>query len=143
MHLARAPAICRGIGERLDDLQLLDDRAGPAVRDDQRQGFLVRRPDMDEMDVEPVDDRLFCNIDMKRPNRKICLHGSSVGSHDFLPFSCVEAIPVEGNNENNFLAGAVRQLLSSGDNGKRREVPLNRCGSSQAATWPPLSTSLK
>ena len=44
-----------GIGERLDDLQLLDDRAGPAVRDDQRQRVLLRRPDVDEMDVEFVD----------------------------------------------------------------------------------------
>jgi hypothetical protein len=25
--------MCRGIGERIDDLELLDDRAGPAVRD--------------------------------------------------------------------------------------------------------------
>ena len=27
----------RGIRQRIDDLQLLDDRAGPAVRDDERQ----------------------------------------------------------------------------------------------------------
>jgi hypothetical protein len=43
------------IGERLDDLQLLDDRAGPAVRDDQRQRILMRRLHVDEMDAQPVD----------------------------------------------------------------------------------------
>ena len=52
---AALAAVRRGIGERLDDLQLLDDRAGPAVRDDQRQRVLVLRADVDEVDVEPVD----------------------------------------------------------------------------------------
>ena len=50
-----AAAVCRGIGQRLDDLQLLDDRAGPAVRDDERQRIFVLRADMDEVDVQPVD----------------------------------------------------------------------------------------
>ena len=45
----------RGIGERLDDLELLDHRARPAVRHDQRQGVFVLRPDVDEVDVEAVD----------------------------------------------------------------------------------------
>jgi hypothetical protein len=49
------PAVCLRVGERLDDLQLLDDRAGPAVRDDQRQRVLVPGADVNEMDVEPVD----------------------------------------------------------------------------------------
>ena len=49
------PAMRRGIGERLDDLELLDDRARPAVRDDERQRILVLRTDVNEMDVEPVD----------------------------------------------------------------------------------------
>jgi hypothetical protein len=34
-------AMRRGIGERINDLQLLDDRAGPAVGDDDRQCILV------------------------------------------------------------------------------------------------------
>ena len=54
-RVRRAAAVRRGIGERLDDLQLLDDRAGPAVRDDERQRVLVLRADVDEVDVEPVD----------------------------------------------------------------------------------------
>ena len=54
-RVLRAPAVRGGIGQRLDDLQLLDDRAGPAVRDDERQRVLVLRPHMDEVDVEPVD----------------------------------------------------------------------------------------
>ena len=45
----------RRIGQRIDNLQLLDDRARPAVRDDQRERVLMLGPDMDEMDVQPVD----------------------------------------------------------------------------------------
>ena len=54
-RVLRACAVCRRVGERLDDLQLLDDRAGPAVRDDERQGVLMLGADMDEMNVQPVD----------------------------------------------------------------------------------------
>ena len=54
-RVRRGPAVRGGIGQRLDDLQLLDDRAGPPVRDDHRQRVLVLRPDVDEVDVEPVD----------------------------------------------------------------------------------------
>src|SRR5262245_16931241 len=43
------------IGQRIDDLQLLDDRAGPPVCDDERQRILVLRAYVDEVDVEPVD----------------------------------------------------------------------------------------
>ena len=44
-----------GVGERVDDRQQLDDRAGPPVRDDDRQRVLVLRADVDEVDVQPVD----------------------------------------------------------------------------------------
>ena len=56
MERVRGVAAVRGrVGKRLDDLQLLDDRAGPAVRDDQRQRVVVLRPNVDEMDVQPID----------------------------------------------------------------------------------------
>jgi hypothetical protein len=45
----------RGIGQRIDDLQLLDDRAGPAVIDDQRQRVLMLRTNVNEVNVQPVD----------------------------------------------------------------------------------------
>ena len=45
----------RGIGQGTDDLQLLDDRAGPAVGDDERQRILIFRTNMDEMNVETID----------------------------------------------------------------------------------------
>ena len=48
-------AVGRRVGQRADDVEHLDDRARPAVRDDQRQRVRVRRPDMDEVDVEAVD----------------------------------------------------------------------------------------
>jgi hypothetical protein len=54
-RVAGARAMCCGIRERLDDLQLLDDRAGPPVGDDQRQRVLVLGADVNEVDVEPVD----------------------------------------------------------------------------------------
>ena len=53
VHGARA--VRRGIGERLDDLQLLDDRAGPPVIHDERQRLLMRRSNVDEVDVQTVD----------------------------------------------------------------------------------------
>src|SRR6185437_15129697 len=47
--------VCRGVGQRADDLQLLDDGSRPTVRHDQRQGVLVRGANVQEVDVEPVD----------------------------------------------------------------------------------------
>src|SRR5215469_9611312 len=49
-RVRRGRAVRGGVGQRVDDLQLLDDRAGPAVRDDQRQRVRVRGADVEEMD---------------------------------------------------------------------------------------------
>ena len=51
----RIPAISGRVGERADDLQLLDDRTRPAVRHDQRQRIRMLGADMDEVDVQPVN----------------------------------------------------------------------------------------
>jgi hypothetical protein len=65
--ILRASAMRSGIGERLDDLHLLDDRAGPSVRHDQRQRILVLGSNMNEMDVEPVDRcRCLCGESSNR-----------------------------------------------------------------------------
>ena len=56
-RVGRGPAVCSGVGQRTDHLQLLDDRTGPAVGDDDRQGVRVLRLHVDEVDVEPVDVR--------------------------------------------------------------------------------------
>jgi hypothetical protein len=50
-----APAMRRGIDQRLDDLHLFNDGARPPVRDDHRQRVVVLRADVNEMNVEPVD----------------------------------------------------------------------------------------
>ena len=50
-----ASAVRRRIDQRIDDLQLLDDRAGPSMRDDDRQRILMLRTNVDEMNVEPID----------------------------------------------------------------------------------------
>jgi hypothetical protein len=44
-----------GIGQRIDDFKLFDDRARPSMRDDHRQRILVFRTHMNEMDVEFID----------------------------------------------------------------------------------------
>jgi hypothetical protein len=43
------------VGEQVDDLQLLDERAGPSVADDERQRTLALRAHVDEVDVNVVD----------------------------------------------------------------------------------------
>src|SRR5262249_39001202 len=48
-------AVCRRVGEGANDVEHLNDGAGPAMRDDERQRILVRRPDVDEVDVEAVN----------------------------------------------------------------------------------------
>ncbi len=50
-----ACAMCRGIGEWIDYLHLLDDRAGPSVRDDERQRIFVLRTNVNEMNVQSID----------------------------------------------------------------------------------------
>ena len=49
-----ACTVSRRIGQRLDDLQLFDDRAGPPMGDDERQRILVRGANVKEVDVEPI-----------------------------------------------------------------------------------------
>ena len=45
----------RGIGQRIDELQLLDDRAGPSMRDDERQRIFMLRTNVNEVNVQPID----------------------------------------------------------------------------------------
>src|SRR5262245_48254708 len=52
----RSP-MCRGISKWTDNLQLLDDRAGPPMRNNERQRILVLRADVNEINVESVDLR--------------------------------------------------------------------------------------
>src|SRR5918999_5973184 len=80
-----APAVCDWIGERTDDLQLLDDRAGPSVRDDERQRIFMFRTNVNEMNVQPVDlgDEVrqglqllldLAPVVLLRPIARECLH---------------------------------------------------------------------
>jgi hypothetical protein len=50
-----APIISRRIGEWANELQLLDDRAGPSVRDDDRQCIWMFRTNVNEMNVYSID----------------------------------------------------------------------------------------
>ena len=50
-----AAAVRGGIDQRIDDLQLMEDRAGPAVRNEERQRVRVLRAHVDEMNVQSID----------------------------------------------------------------------------------------
>ena len=54
-RIRRIGSMRGGVGERLDDLQLLDRRARPPVRHYQRQRILMLGAHMDEVDVHPID----------------------------------------------------------------------------------------
>src|SRR5258708_7099195 len=49
------PVVCNWVGERPDGLTELDDRAGPAVRHDQRERAGLRRPHAQETNAGTVD----------------------------------------------------------------------------------------
>jgi hypothetical protein len=53
--IGRGHAVRRRIRQRINDLQLLDDRARPAMRDYQWQRIFMLRANVNEMNVEPVD----------------------------------------------------------------------------------------
>ena len=55
--VGRIAAIRGRIGERPDDLVELHDRTGPAVSNQEREGVLVGRALVDEVDVQTVDRR--------------------------------------------------------------------------------------
>ena len=46
-----AAVMRHGIGERIDDLELLDDRAGLAVGNNERQRIFMFRTNMNEMNI--------------------------------------------------------------------------------------------
>ena len=54
-RVRRARAVRRRIGQSVDDLQLLDDRARPSVIDDERQRVFMLRTNVKEVDVQPID----------------------------------------------------------------------------------------
>src|SRR5262245_64113123 len=53
--VTRIRAVLRWPGQRLDELQLLDGRARPSVRDDERQRVLMLGARVNEVDVDSVD----------------------------------------------------------------------------------------
>src|SRR4030095_8014971 len=61
----RAPAMRRGICQRIDDLKELDHRTRPTVRDDDRQRVLVTRTDVQEVKVETIDLRAILSKAIK------------------------------------------------------------------------------
>ncbi|MNN03438.1 hypothetical protein D3C81_1161260 [compost metagenome] len=56
-RVIRRAAIGRRVGQRANGLGELENRARPAVRQDDRQRVGVARADVDEMNIHPVDGR--------------------------------------------------------------------------------------
>ena len=56
-RVGRVATVCNGVGERADDLAELHDGAGPAVGHDERPRARLRRRDMEEVNIHPVDLR--------------------------------------------------------------------------------------
>jgi hypothetical protein len=54
-RLRRVAPVCLRIGERADHVEELDERAGPTVREDQRERVRLGGADVQEVDVLPVD----------------------------------------------------------------------------------------
>src|SRR5579884_2395449 len=54
---SRVDAVRARVGQRTDDVEELDDRAGPAVRDDERERVRLGRPHVEEVDALAVDLR--------------------------------------------------------------------------------------
>ena len=54
-RVRRVAAACRGIRQRLDRFQVLNRRARPPVRDDERQRVFMFRADVDEVNIQPVN----------------------------------------------------------------------------------------
>jgi hypothetical protein len=50
-----ARPVLGGVGERIDDLQLLNGRPGPPMRDHERQRVLMAGTHVDEVNVHPID----------------------------------------------------------------------------------------
>src|SRR5215472_16009653 len=57
----------RRIGERIDDLQLLDNRARPSVRGDERQSIVVLRTNVYKINIYSIDlsDELWQGVEFR------------------------------------------------------------------------------
>ncbi len=53
--VGRTRTVGRGIGQRIDDLELLDDRTRPSMRDDERHRVLMLRANVDEVNIQSID----------------------------------------------------------------------------------------
>jgi hypothetical protein len=71
-RVRRTSTVRRRIGQSIDDLQLLDDRARPPVIDDQPKRVLMRRTYVDEVNVQPVDlgDDLRQDVQLRLKTRQ-------------------------------------------------------------------------
>jgi hypothetical protein len=90
-----AAAVRRRIGQRADRVDQLDHRAGPAVGHEQRQRILVRRRDVDEVDVYAVDlgDELRKRVHARLNPAEVVL-GSPVAGEGLQDFELDSLRPV-------------------------------------------------
>src|SRR3984885_10660721 len=122
-----ARAVGGRVGEQVDDAEHLDDRAGPAVRDDERQRVLVGRTDVDEVDVESVylgHEVRQCTEPRLEPAPVIILRPVA---REFLGHVQLEALRVVGDEFPVGPAGGVDP---------RAQCPQFRFGGDRDLEWP-------
>ena len=92
-----ASAVCGWVGQRLDDLQLLDDRTRPTVGDDDRQCVFVLGLHVDEVDVQSVDlrDELRIRVELRFDLAPVIVLGPVVG--ELLDGGELDALRVVGH----------------------------------------------
>ena len=63
----RVQAVCAGIGQRADHVEKLDERAWPAMSQQQRNRMALRRSDVQKMHLGPVDfrDELWVAVQLR------------------------------------------------------------------------------
>src|SRR5262245_49692638 len=161
-----------GIGQRADDLQLLDDRAGPTVIDDERQRVFMLGTNMDEVNVEPIDlgDELGQGVQFRLARSPVVLRGpvaceflnhseryalrlicdglllGPVRGHDAsaeVLQRVIGDVDVKGADSGARLDGATHEELPSRTEANAARISCAKIsGSSQAAKWPPFEASL-
>src|SRR6188472_334740 len=170
-RIRRVGTVRRRVGERIDDLKLLDSRARPPVRHNKRQRILMLGAQVDEVDVHPIDlgDEVRQGGKALLEPAPVVIRGPINGQRlDRLQLHALRSIrlPIRPARSVYSIAQILKLLLwdldrkcanlRGGLGGAAQDDPplrsdlnaarissANSCGSSQAAKCPPLSASFQ
>src|SRR5580704_1158624 len=133
----------RGIRKRIDDLELLDDGAGPPVGDDKRQCIFVLRANVNEMNIEAVDfgDELRKSVQspfnlapvvLFRPILRNLLHCVELNALRCIPNQFLLRPSNRANSTTQFSKFRFRHMHMKRANGVAANPPLCGCNSLRA-----------